>query len=235
MADYFDFSSDKINIFIFVIDSSDSMKKDKQNVKDGLRDYKKSFEGFIEANSIAVSICKFNCDFYPGEFRPIKEFTTDYNTSGTTALYYSIVEAEKHLNKYVKDVIQRTGCIPRVTFILLSDGEPCDDRRYPDEAKKSIENMNYAGYTTVFIAFGSAISSEFGKKLGFMSTIDVRDRSTLVNFLGVELSNSCKEQSRSLKALGADFFSKVAGNGNSDEYSHTTAQALEDDSWMTDI
>lgn len=235
MANFFDFSSDKIDIFAMLIDSSGSMENDEKNVKRGLELYKKSFEDFPEANSIAVSVSMFDENFYPGEFKRVSDFITKYSTGGGTALYYSICKGADHLNNYIAEVTKRTGCIPRATFIVFSDGIPYNDRMVKSEAQKAINNLNYAGVTTVFVAFGEAINSDFGKRLGFMSTIDVTSRETLVNFLGVELSKSCKEQSRSLKALGANFFSQAVDKGNSEGYSHTTAQALEDDSWINDI
>ena len=120
-------------------------------------------------------------------------------------------------------------------MLVLSDGLSCSDREDESFAQSAIQDLNLAGITTVFVAFGDAITSQFGKRLGFVSTIDVQNRDTLVNFLGVELSKSCKEQSQSLKALGANFFSHAVDESNSDKYSNTTAQALEDDSWINDI
>lgn len=236
---YMDFSSDQINIFMILVDSSGSMNGDAGKVREGLKLYKKSFENFPEADSIAVSISKFDNTFYPSEFRKVEDLDTSYVTGGGTALYYSIVKGGEYLNKYVQEVTEKTGVIPRVTYIVKSDGEPCEDEYdTPSGHKKArnmIENLNYAGVTTVFIAFGNAITSDFGKKLGFMSTIDVVNRETLVNFLGVELSKSCKEQSKSLKALGANFFSKAVGDTQSEGYSQTAKQALEDTSWIDDI
>lgn len=235
MANFYDFSSDNINIFLLLIDDSGSMEYDEDNVRKGMKLYQKSFDNFPEANSIAVSVSKFDSDFYPSDFKQVKEIDTRYSTGGATALYYSIVQGAKHLKKYINKVTELKKCIPRGTFVVFSDGEPCNDRMDEEDAKEVINELNYAGITTVFVAFGKAISSEFGKKLGFMSVIDVNDKETLINFLGVELSKSCKEQSKSLKALGANFFSQAVNNGNSEAYSQTTAQALEDDSWIDDI
>lgn len=235
MANFYDFSSDNINIFLLLIDNSGSMGNDEDNVRKGMKLYQKSFDNFPEANSIAVSVSMFNSDFYPADFKRVNEFNTRYHTDGGTALYYSIVKGAEHLKKYINKVTELKKCIPRATFVVFSDGEPCYDKMYWEDAKEAIDKLNYAGITTVFVAFGNAISSKFGKKMGFMSTIDVDDRETLINFLGVELSKSCKEQSKSLKALGANFFSQAVNNGNSECYSQTTAQALEDDSWIDDI
>ena len=234
MSHFYDFPSDKMDVFEFNIDSSGSMSGDTENVKKGLEMYKKSFEGFSEANSIVVAISKFDDYYYSGDFRPVNEFTFNYNTGGGTALCYSIVKGAQHLQEYMEEVKRRTGCIPRGTYIVFSDGEPCGDHMSESDAKKAIEKLNYAGITTVFVAFGGAISSEFGTRLGFMATLDVTDRDRLISFLGVELSKSCKEQSQSLKALGSNFFSQAVGN-QSKGYSHTTAQALTDDSWFEDI
>lgn len=233
-----DFSSDQINIFTILVDSSGSMTDDAEKVKEGLELYKKSFENFPEADSIAVSISRFDNTFHPNNFVKVKDLDIRYGTGGATALYLSIVKGEVTLDNYVKDVIEKTNIVPRVTYIVMSDGEPCQDPYDTpsgrEKARKAIEKLNLSGATTVFIAFGDAISSEFGKKLGFMSTIDVNARETLVNFLGIELSKSCKEQSKSLKALGANFFSKAI-DSKSEPYSQTADQVLNDTSWVDDI
>lgn len=235
MANFFDFSSDTINIFIILLDSSGSMEDDERNVKRGMKDFIVSFENFPEANSVAVSISRFNDDFYPGEFRLVKDLDIRYSTNGRTALFYSIVKASEYLNNYVREVTERKKCPPRVTFICFSDGEPCGDMMSESDARRAIEDLNYSGATTVFVAFGNAINSEFGKRLGFMSTTDVTSSEVLEEFLGEKLSESCKEQSRSLKALGENFFSQAVDGNKSEGYSQTTMQALEDDEWIGDI
>lgn len=234
MSNFMDFSTDKVDVFLMLIDKSGSMERDESNVRAGLRMYQKSFENFSEANSIAVSICRFGNDFYPDEFKHVNNLDLRYNTGGGTALYYSICCGADYLKYYIRQVTEAKGIVPRATFIVFSDGEPCGDRRTWDDAKRAIEDLNYSGVTTVFVAFGESIQSEFGKRMGFMSVIDVTDRNTLVNFLGVELSKSCKEQSMSMKSLGANFFSQAVGQTNSEKFSQTTAQALEDD-WMTEL
>lgn len=232
---YYGFSSDKIDIFFFLIDKSGSMDDDEDNVVKGLKEYQKSFRNFPEANSIAVSISKFNGSFYPEPFLPISEFDTSYYANGLTALNYSIVKGAEYLEEYVREVTARTNITPRVTFICFSDGCPEGDSMSPSAGMQTIEKLNYAGVTTVFVAFGRAITSDFGKNMGFQSTIDVVNREALVNFLGVELSKSCKEQSKSLKALGENFFSQAVDKSKSQGYSQTTAQVLEDNSWINDI
>lgn len=235
MSNFMNFSSDRANVYLILLDESGSMENDTENVLTGFRMYKKSFENFPEANSIAVSVCKFANGFGPGEFRLVKDLNFSYRPNGGTALNYSIVKAKEYLQDYVREITESKGVIPRVTFILFSDGSPCGDPMSPSEGKKAIADMNYAGYTTVFVAFGEGIDSNFGKKMGFMSTVDVNDKETLPTFLGETLSQSCKEQSKSLKALGANFFSQAADKTQSEGYSQATTQALEDTSWIDEI
>ena len=60
MANFFGFSSDKMNVYLLLIDSSGSMAEDEENVIKGLKLYQESFEGFSETNSIVVSVSRFN-------------------------------------------------------------------------------------------------------------------------------------------------------------------------------
>lgn len=232
MGNFFDFSSDQINVFMMAVDESGSMRDHVEEMKRGEAAYKKSFEGFPEANSIAISKSHFSTDLDLQYFRPLDEFDNHYSPGGYTALYYAIVRCSKALLDYMAEIAQKKGITPGGTFIVLSDGKPEYDQDTWENAKAAIERLNEAGVTTVFVAFGDAISSEFGKKLGFSATRDVDD---LQYFLGVELSQSCKEQSKSRKSLGANFFSQANQSSSSENYSATTNQALEDQDWFEDI
>lgn len=254
MANVYDFSTDKINIFFMLVDRSGSMSNDESSMREGIRLYRESFENFPEANSIAVSICQFEEALHFSEFRNVKDLNFRYSTGGGTALYRAIVEGYEYLDKYVEEVIEHTNCEPQVTFILLSDGENTSNYYSQEEACKVIEKLNLSGANTVFCAFGNAIRSEFGSRLGFISTINIKDRNALKQFLGVDLSNSCKEQSKSTKrlgeqflskattgdstshkGLGSNFFSKAIG-GKSEGYSQKTELVMDDDdSWMDQI
>lgn len=234
MANVMKFSSDKIDVFLILVDSSGSMSEQEYNVIEGLKLFKKSFEKFPNASSIAVSVSNFDDSFYPCSFELIKDFKIKYKTRGATALYYSIVEGAKFLTDYMNEIAREKKCVPKATFLVLSDGEPCQDKANSKDAKKAISQLNNMGVTTAFVAFKEAISSDFGRALGFNATIDIKDKNALTQFFGVELSNSCKEQSNSVTPLGAEFFSKGL-NGNSEEFSNATAQILEDDSWLDEI
>lgn len=233
MANYFDFSSDVMDTYMFLIDSSGSMKEDTENVKKGLKGYKRNLKDLPEADSIAVSVSTFDTDLYLKEFTKVSNMDTSYRANGATVLYYAIVNGAKYFNKYIEDVIEKTGCVPKATFIVFSDGEPCNDKATMKQATEAIKHLNLQGITTVFVAFGKAINSNFGTKLGFKSTKDVTDKDFIVKFLSEELSKSCRDQSKSLKGLGANFFSQVGIN--SPNYSKTTEEVLEDDSWMEDF
>lgn len=233
MANYFDFSSDVMDTYMFLIDSSGSMEDDTENVKKGLKGYKRNLKDLPEANSIAVSVSTFDSNLHLKEFTKVSNMDTSYHADGATVLYYAIVKGAEYFNKYIEAIIAKKGCVPKATFIVFSDGEPCHDKATMQEAAEAIKQLNLQGITTVFVAFGNAISSNFGTKLGFKSTKDVTDKDFIVKFLSEELSNSCRDQSKSLKGLGANFFSQVGIN--SSNYSKTTEEVLEDDGWMEDF
>lgn len=235
MGNFFDITSDRADFFLILVDCSGSMGDDASNVRKGLKMFKESFEDFELANSIIVSVCQFSDTFYPSDFKPVAEMNTTYFASGGTALSYSIVKAKERLENYITAFVKRTNIIPKVTFVCISDGQPCSDPYPLSRGKDAIEEMNCAGITTAFAALGSDINSSFGTQMGFMATVDVTNRNALLNFLGVELSNSCKEQSKSMKSLGGSFFSQANEQSQSQEYSQTTAQALDDRSWIDDI
>ena len=235
MSNFMNFSSDKVDVFFMLVDTSGSMSGTESDMRSGLQMYKESFENFAGANSIVVSVSEFSSDLRIKEFEPVNSFDTRYSSDGgATALYYSIVNSAKHLEKYIKQIQNEKGIDPKATFICFSDGEPCHDSCSESDAVAAIEKLNESGVTTVFVAFGASMQAEFGSRLGFQATIDVRDKSQLVHFLGVELSQSCKEQSRSMKGLGANFFSGAV-NPNSKGFSQTSGQAMEDEDWLSDI
>lgn len=225
MANYYGFTSSNINITMILLDKSNSMNEDANNVRKCTKGLVKSFNNFSEKGSIAVSICQFSDDFYPSNFERIDNLKVNY----------SIVKGAEYLSDYVKEVMRRTSCKPKVTFLLLSDGEPCGDRMKIEDAKKAIEKLNLAKVNTIFVPFRDAISSEFGKRLGFKVTRKVDDSDDLVNFFEEDLPASIKLQSKSCKPLGANFFSKALDDSGSKGYSHTTSQVLEDDSWIEDL
>lgn len=234
-GNFFDITSDSASFFMILVDKSGSMSGDRENVRKGLKMFKESFEDFELANSIIVSVCKFSDDFERGYFRPVAEMDTRYSTGGGTALSYSIVKAKELLEDYISAFVERTKIIPTVTFVCISDGQPCSDPLPLNRGREAIEEMNCAGITTAFAALGSDINSRFGSNMGFMATIDVTNRDALLQFLGVDLSNSCKGQSKSRKPLGGNFFSQANEQSQSQEYSQTTQQALDDRSWINDI
>ena len=232
--DVLKFDTDRINVFSINPDSSSSMEGFIPAMREGLKMYKKSFLNFSEAKSMAISVNLFDDSYHSRPFLGVEDFDISYYASGCTALYESIIEGGKNLLKYIKKVAKVNGCLPRATYITLSDGESTnEDHRYYNEekAKSVIKQMNDENITTVFVAFGIGISSEFGKQMGYKSTIDIRDTSKLISFMGEELSKSCKEQSKSMKSLGSAFFSK-ANDSKSAEYSSNTSDVLENDDWF---
>lgn len=237
MSDFLRFTSTKINIFLILLDASGSMENDVESVRKGMNLFKESFNGFYLANSIAVATCRFGDDFYKGEFLPVREMDTRYDAyNECTALNYSIVNSERLLRNYVNKVIKVTGVNkPQVTFVCISDGQPCRDKARTSDGIAAIKRMNDYKWNTAFAAVGTDVDADFGKDLGFKSAVDVTNRKALIQFLAEDLSNSCKQQSQSRTPLGENFFSQANKVSQSNGYSQTSAQVLEDNSWIEEI
>lgn len=236
MANTFNFSSENISIYEMVLDVSNSMSRGniEKQVRKGIKRFIEKFETFVEAGSIVIALSKFGNDYYPEDFKNIKSLNTDYKSRNeATAVYYSIVEGSKHLMDYASEVAKRKNSKPKVTFILFSDGDPYNDKTSFSAAQEAITDLNFAGANTVFVPFGNAISSSFGERLGFTCIKKVDGEDDVVDFME-RLSEAVKIQSRSNKALGANFFSQAC-NGASQGYSKATEQALEEDDWFENL
>lgn len=236
----FKFPTDTINIFSLNFDESNSMEEHIEKVKKGFRIYKRKLENFPESNTLGVAISKFSCFYTPGAFKGIEEFDESYSPSGTTALYTSIKQASENLLDYIEKIISENEVIPQATLMFLSDGESCGEAYDDDsliqlemEAKEAIARLNEAKVNTIFVAFGDAIKSEFGARLGFTATKDVEREEELVDFME-EFSECCKEQSQRSEPLGSEFFSK-ATNSKSSGYTAKASQALDDADWFDDV
>lgn len=229
------FSTGRINVFSLNLDSSDSMSPHIYDMREGIKTMKESFKNFSEARSMALAVNTFNSDYYPSPFKSTEEFDTSYDTGGCTALYYSIVKGAENLLEYIDKVTDINKCMPIATFFVFSDGDPCQDKASKQAAMDAIKKLNEAGVTTVFVAFGGAIDKKYGEDLGFVSTVNIDEKQKLIKFMGVEVSRSIKQQSRSMRSLGSNFFSQMTQKSQSSKYGAKTAQVLEEESWFDDI
>lgn len=207
----YSFSSDVVNIFVMVYDSSGSMSGYRDTILKANKAFYEDFSRFEEKGSVAISKATFSerTDMTP--FGPVKDFSTDYNAYGGTRLYNAIVIVGEETIAYYKEIESRLNIRPRITFLVFSDGE--DNHNYTTEiaaAKDIIAQLNSLDATTVFVAFGEAIEAKDGEKLGFSCIRDITSANELVSCLGTELSQSCIEQSKSAFALKSKFFSKAA-------------------------
>ena len=223
----YDFSSDIINIFMFLYDYSGSMHNHCHAIYSANRNFKKVFTAFEEKGSVAISKSSF-CEWYNiAPFESADHFDTSYNANGGTHLYSAIVAAATATIEYYNELIKRLNVQARITFFVLSDGED-NENAYGsfESAKKAITKLNNLDATTVFVAFDGAISSKDGERLGFNCTRDIHSVEELVNCLGVELSRSCIEQSKSAYALKSNFFSQANQTPNST--GNNTSESSED-------
>lgn len=224
----FDFSSDKINIFVTVYDESGSMDEYISIMRKANKAFYDDFSKFEERGSIAIAKAEFSNWFSMSSFQDVKHFDTSYNTDANTALYHAICMAAQHTIEYYKEIVKRLNVTPRITFLVFSDGcDNCGGSIGRLGAYDAIKELNSLDATTVFVAFREAINNGIGEDLGFTCTKDITTAQELVSCMGSELSKSCKEQSKSAYSLKSEFFSKA--DKNSDEDKVEESPLFEDD------
>lgn len=225
----YDFASDSIDIIALIYDYSGSMQDEAPAMRKANKAFYNSFSKFEEKGSVAISKARFDDMFDMTPFDIVDAFDTSYALGGRTALYAAIVKAGKNTIEYYNEIIKRLNIIPKITFLVFSDG--CDNEsghRYT-EAKNMIKELNSLDATTVFVAFKEAINSGIGEDLNFSCTKDIKSVEELVDCMGNELSKSCKEQSKSAFSLKSEFFSKADKNSEEDDAKN---QAIIDDDFF---
>ena len=224
----YDFASDNINIITLVYDESGSMESHQRAMRTANQTFVKDFSTFEEKGSVAISKAVFTDYFSMSEFLPVSKFNTNYTADGGTRLYRAISSAVRHTIEYYNEIIKRLNVRPKITFMIFSDGS--DNYNAPSEflnARQAIAEINSLDATTVFVAFDEATGSGIGEKLGFTCTRDINSVQELISCLGIELSKSCKEQSKSVYSLKSEFFSKAGADSDDDDTS--SEDAFDDD------
>ena len=207
----FDFtSSDVVNIIALVYDYSGSMSSDVSAIRKANKAFYSDFSRFEEKASVAIAKAAFNENFSMTPFKTVSSFDTSYYAHGGTRLYDAISKAGSETIEYYNELVKRLNIRPRITFLVFTDGLDNSSTTKFNAAKQMIAKLNSLDATTVFVAFRDAISGCIGDKLGFTCTKDISSVEELISCLGAELSQSCKEQSKSPVSLKSAFFSKAA-------------------------
>ena len=226
----YDFSSDNINIIALLYDESGSMEEHVYAMQKANRAFYDDFSKFEEKGSIAISKARFSNYYRMSPFKEVRFFDTSYRADNATHLYSSIVKTVESTIAYYNELVKRLNVRARITFLVFTDGEDNEEcGRYMDAAKAAVTELNSLDATTVFVAFGEAVGSGAGEKLGFTCTKNITTVKELVACLGSELSKSCKEQSRSSYSLKSEFFSKASKDNAADTKSD---QAIVDDDFF---
>lgn len=212
----YDFASDNINIIKLVYDSSGSMEGYQSDMIKANKAFYSDFSKFEERGSVAISKTVFATDVQSSAFEAVKDFNTNYTAYGYTALYDGIVTSVNETIEYYNEIVKRLNVRPKITYLVFSDGDNNCGEASKRQAMDKIRALNSLESTTVFVAFGEAISLGTGEDLGFTCTRDITSVKELISCMGNELSRSCKEQSRSAVALKSSFFSKADKNQQED-------------------
>ena len=207
----YNFTSDVVNIITLIYDTSGSMCDDEYAICAANDAFKEDFSKFEEKNAIVIARCDFDSEIRMSNFLPVEFFSTKYSTGGQTNLYKAISTAATVTIAYYDELVKRLNIQPRITFLVFSDGvDNCGGSYAFHKAIEDITQLNKLNATTVFVAFRDAIPENSGEKLGFNCTRNISNVQELISCLGMELSQSCKEQSKSAYSLKSSFFDQAA-------------------------
>lgn len=211
----YDFNSDKVDIIVMIYDRSGSMEPDVNKMRKANKAFYDDFSKFKDKGSIAIAKVVFSDSLAMSPFTDISQFNTGYDVGGGTALYLTIEKVTNYVIMYYEEIQKRLNITPRITFLVFTDGQ--DTTHYSSSvARHAITKLNSLDATTVLVAFREAIQYDIGAELGFTCTKNIESAQELISCLGEQLSQSCKEQSKSVYSLKSEFFSKASTDAEED-------------------
>lgn len=193
-----------VNLFMIGTDSSSSMTQHTNAMQDSLNRFQKSILNSKQADEILMARADFNSTIDISGYKPVNEFDTNYNASGTTVLHDVIVEGVDRLVQYM-DHLKRNGMRVKAVFAIFSDGEDVGSKASHAMARQKIEELNRREITTAFIAFGDNAKG-IAQSLGFKNPLDVGASESELRKAFDCLSKSVIESSKSVTADGDQFW-----------------------------
>ena len=184
--------------YIFVLDKSGSMDYYESQVRNCLENYKAELSSIDEASAISVARFDFNdeCSIKNRKFTNITNMNTSYHALGGTDLYSAIAKTVQFaLDTY--ESLMENAYDPRMTYIIMSDGEHNTDGYYSiDAAQQIVEKAAACGITMVFIDFGSS-NGNIPRELGFQTIYSCENSSEALQKTFKAITSSCIRQSQS--------------------------------------
>lgn len=211
----YNFNSDKVDIIVMIYDRSGSMSPDVDKMRKANKAFYDDFSRFKDKDSIAIAKVVFSDSLAMSPFTDISEFNTGYDVGGGTCLYITIEKVAEFVIMYYEEIQKRLNITPRITFLVFTDGQDTTSCS-SNVARRAITKLNSLDATTVLVAFREAIQYNIGEDLGFTCTKNIESAQELISCLGEQLSQSCKEQSKSVYSLKSEFFSKASTDAEDD-------------------
>jgi len=199
-----DIDSETVNLIFVAVDGSGSMDQYVRDMCDSLIEFKAALADSKECDEILLARADFAADINVGGYKPIVDFTTNYNASGMTALYDVVVDGEQKLTQYVQ-FLRNQGMRVKAVFSVFSDGEDTCSHNQLHQAKQAISTLNSDEVVTAFISFGGGATS-VAKSLGFQNVLDVGGSASELRRAFNCLSKSVIENSQSVVQKTSDFF-----------------------------
>lgn len=159
-----DVISPSVMLVDFAIDSSGSMYRYEQAMKEGLEAYKDDICKSKQADEMLLSKTLFDSTIKTGGYVAPEDFNTDYWTDGCTKLYDTIIDRKQRMLDYMEQ-LKDNGTNARACMIILSDGLDNDSHHYVSDARQAINDLISKEIIVAFIAFGQE-SFNIANKIG---------------------------------------------------------------------
>lgn len=195
---------ENINLMFLGIDQSGSMGTYTKDMVKSLCDFKEALLASDEEEEILAARANFEEHIEIGGYKRIREFNTDFQAGGCTAMYDAIIKGTKKLKEYRK-YLKDQGVRVKAVFALFSDGKDSASISSFGDAKDAIGFLNKEEITTAFISFGGEALDE-AKQLGFRNILDITSSAEELRKAFECLSKSVIESSKSILADEDDFF-----------------------------
>lgn len=196
--------TESVTLVFMGIDASGSMTPYTSIMKDELGKFKQAIIESKSEDEVLIAMADFAHWINIRGYKKIHDLDLDYQASGNTRLFDTIMVGSKELIDYMnelKDQGMRVKCV----FSMFSDGEDNDSKTYFSDAKQAVEALNRIETVTAYIAFGPD-GLHVGKDLGFKNVLSVGNTESELRRAIDVLSKSVISQSKSVVAKTDDFF-----------------------------
>jgi hypothetical protein len=166
-----DLAGSDVSIVVRLVDHSTSMSGNESAVCDALNDQVTALKGSKLTKDTVMSTWLFNhqsqlVDGFVLLDNATVFNTSIYNTSGSTSLYFAVLDVFTGVTAYVQQLVNQ-GANVRVIVVVVTDGEDTTNTSPSKVAAVARDLLRQEIYTLVLVAFGAMDADKMATDMGF--------------------------------------------------------------------